>query len=314
MKRIIVVGGSAGGIQALCSLLKGIPHNFPAPILAVIHIAEEAHMLAAVLQRCTALKVVDPTKPEPLRAGRVYVAPPNRHLLVKSGCAVAVMGPRENRHRPSVDALFRSTARSYRRSVVAVVLTGALDDGSAGALAVKSRGGVVIVQDPNDAEMPDMPANVLRQVRTDHRVKLKEIAPLLKRLVAAKNLPDLPEVAIDKCEADSEAELAASLNEPIAFTCPECGGALLKISDGGNTQLRCHVGHRFSLASFTEAHADAVERAVWVALRKLRERQVLNEQLAQGSVASPTVKRRFEENASAAAHDIKMLEEVLTRL
>jgi two-component system chemotaxis response regulator CheB len=314
VKRIIVVGGSAGGITALCSMLKGIPRKFPAPILAVIHIGEEAHALADVFQRCSLLKVVGAGKPEPIRAGQVYLAPPNRHLIVKSGCALAVMGPRENRHRPSVDALFRSAARSYRDSVIAVVLSGALDDGSAGALAVKSRGGVVIVQDPSDAEIPDMPANVIRHVKADHCVELKQIAPLLKKLVIAKGLPNLPEVSGGACEDKVEAEPVASKNEPIAFTCPDCGGALLQIDDGGTTQWRCHVGHRYSLASFSEAHADAVERAVWVALRKLRERQALNEQLAEGGAVSPNVKKRFKENAFAAAHDIKMLEEVLARL
>jgi two-component system, chemotaxis family, protein-glutamate methylesterase/glutaminase len=314
VKRIIVVGGSAGGIKALCTLLEGIPRKFPAPILAVIHLGEESQALSQILQRCSALKVVDPAKAEPIRAGRVYIAPPNRHLLVRSGCAMAVMGPRENRHRPSVDALFRSTARSYRGSVIAVVLSGALDDGSAGAVAVKSRGGMVIVQDPNDAEVRYMPANVIRHTKADHCVKLKEIAPLLKRLVAAKGFAELPETAPEKCHVEFQGEPVASENEPIAFTCPECGGALLQINGGGNTQLRCHVGHRYSLDSFTEAHADAVERAVWVALRTLRERQVLNEQVARDSARSAEVKKRFKENASAAAHDIKMLEEVLTRL
>lgn len=312
MKRIIVVGGSAGGISAFCAVLKGIPINFRAPILAVIHISEDTHLLSSVLQRCSFLKIVDPTRPEPIRAGKVYLAPPNRHLIVKSGCVNAVMGPRENRHRPSVDTLFRSVARSYRDSVIAVILSGALDDGSAGALAVKARGGVVIVQQPGDAEVPDMPANVLRQVKTDHCVKLKQIAPLLKRLVAAKKFANLPEAPDNDCE--TEEPPVASQNEPIAFTCPDCGGALLQIDDKGTTQWRCHVGHRYSLSSFSEAHADAVERAVWVALRKLRERQSLNEQLARNGTTDPELKRRFKENASSAAHDIKMLEEVLTRL
>jgi len=313
VKRVIVVGGSAGGIGALCTVLKGIPRDFPAPILAVIHIPEETHLLSQILQRCSALKVVDPTKAEPIRVGRVYIAPPNRHLIVKSGCAAAVMGPRENRHRPSVDTLFRSAARSYRRAVVAVVLSGALDDGSAGALAVKSRGGTVVVQDPEDSEVSDMPANVMRQVRTDHCVKLKQIPAVLKRLVAGDGKVDLPEVSAHECEATEEPPVAAG-NEPFAFTCPECGGALMPVKNGKSTQLRCHVGHRFSLESFTEAHADAVERAIWVAIRKLRERQVINDQLSRDTSNSAQIRKRFKENTEAAAHDINLLEEVLSRL
>jgi two-component system chemotaxis response regulator CheB len=308
------VGGSAGGISAFCSLLKGISGNFPAPILAVIHIAEEAHALSQVLQRCSALKIVDPTKPEPIRAGRVYIAPPNRHLVVRSGCATAVMGPRENRHRPSVDTLFRSAARSYRTALIGVVLTGALDDGSAGALAIKSRGGTLVVQDPEDAEVPDMPANVMRHVKADHCVTLKQIPAVLQRLVTRNGRKNLPEVTSHKCEAVEDDEPVASKNEPFAFTCPDCGGALLPVKNGNLSQWRCHVGHRFSLSSFTEAHADAVERAVWVALRKLREREVINDQLSRDTSNSSGVRHRFKENASAAAHDIKLLEEVLSRL
>jgi two-component system chemotaxis response regulator CheB len=313
VKRIIVVGGSAGGIQAFCSLLKGLPKSFAAPVLGVIHISEDASSLAEVIQRCTRLKLVDLKTPQPIRAGKVYVAPANRHLVVKSGCAVAVMGPRENRHRPAVDTLFRSAARAYRDSVIAVVLSGALDDGSAGALAVKARGGTVVVQDPDDAQMPDMPANVLRQVKTDHCAKLAQIPAILKRLVSQNGKMNLPERGDSDCDANVDG-FPATENEPIALTCPECDGALLRVEDGKTVQWRCHVGHRFSLSSFTEAHADAVERAIWVALRKLKERAVISHQLAHAATTSPGQKNRFRENRAAAEHDIKLLEEILTRL
>lgn len=314
MKRVIVVGGSAGGIQAFCSVLKSLPKNFSAPVLAVIHISEEPSALTNVLQRCSQLKLVDLTTSQPIRAGKVYIAPPNRHLVVRSGCAVPVMGPRENRHRPAIDTLFRSAARAYRESVVAVVLSGALDDGSAGALAVKSRGGTVIVQKPEDAEVPDMPANVIRQVKTDYCLTLKQIAPMLKKLVGGNGAAELPEAVTADCEKVEEEEPVAAANEPIAFTCPECDGALLRVDDGKSTQFRCHVGHRYSVASFSEAHAEAVERAVWIALRKLKERQVINEQLGQENRNPTELRKRFKENAAAAAHDIKLLEEVLSRL
>jgi len=291
-----------------------MPATFPAPVLAVIHVAETSNNLTDVLQRCCTLKVVDPHKAMPLRPGKVYVAPPNRHLIVKSGCAVAVMGPRENRHRPSVDTLFRSAARAYRRSVVAVVVSGALDDGSAGALAVKSRGGTVIVQDPDEAEVPDMPMNVMKQVATARRLALNEIPAALTRLASANGTADLPEVSDNECLGNGEPKLMASENEPIALTCPDCGGALLQTRAGKTMQWRCHVGHRFSLESFSEAHADAVERALWAALRKLKERQTVEEQLARDKAISPDMRRRFKENGIATASDIRLLEEVLTRL
>src|SRR5262249_14697009 len=127
---------------------------------------------------------VSPTEPQPLTVGRVYIAPPNRHLAVRSDCVLAAHGPRENRYRPAIDVLFRSAARAYRSNVIAVILSGALDDGVAGSLAVQARGGTIIVQDPSQAQTPDMPANVLRAVKTDYSVPLEQIGPLLTRLAA----------------------------------------------------------------------------------------------------------------------------------
>src|SRR5262249_28811621 len=154
--------------------------------------------------RCSPLEVVSPETAEPVSAGRIYLAAANRHLIVKSNCAVSWMGPRENRHRPAVDPLFRSAARTYRRHLIAVILSGALDDGSAGALAVKARGGTVIVQDPKEARMDEMPANVLRQVQTDYCLSLARIPELLVKLVS-KSRPMKPHRhSIKECEAISE--------------------------------------------------------------------------------------------------------------
>ncbi len=299
------MGGSAGGIRALCSILRDVPADFPSPILAVIHIAETKSELPALLRRCCKLKVVDPHKPAALRPGHVYVAPANRHLIVRTGCAIPLMGPRENRHRPAVDTLFRSAARAYRRAVVAVIVSGALDDGAAGALAVKSRGGLVIVQDPEEAEVPDMPKSVMRQVQIDHCLTLKQIPVVLAKLATATGAPDLPQVSGKICEDEGESSSELNETEPLAITCPECGGALMQTRDGETTQWRCHVGHRFSLETFSEAHADAVERAVWVALRKLKERQTIHDHLAKDRSISSDMRRRYRENSAAAAHDIR---------
>src|SRR4051812_3949429 len=172
MRKVIVLGGSVGGIEALGRVLQGLPSDLPAALLAVVHLSEASSLLPKILQRRTRLTIVSPNKPEPVRPGRVYVGLPDRHLVVRNGCAISLKGPRENRHRPAVDALFRSAARAYRSKVVAVVLSGMQDDGSAGALAVKARGGVVVIQEPSDAEAPDMPRNVLRHVSPDYRLPL----------------------------------------------------------------------------------------------------------------------------------------------
>src|SRR5262245_49471765 len=152
VRGVIVLGGSAGGIESLCTVVAGIPKQLSAALLAVIHTSDRSCHLPEVLSNCCVLDVISPDVPKPLRPGKLYVAVPNRHLVIKGGCAIARMGPRENRHRPAVDTLFRSAARAYRNNVIAVVLSGNLEDGTAGAFAVKARGGIVIVQDPADAQ------------------------------------------------------------------------------------------------------------------------------------------------------------------
>jgi two-component system chemotaxis response regulator CheB len=222
------------------------------------------------------------------------------------------MGPRENRHRPAVDTLFRSAARSYRGRVIAVVLSGALDDGSAGALAVKSRGGTIVVQDPDDAEVRDMPANVIRHTKADYCLPASKIAILLSKLVSENKPMKAQKSTGPICK---NMNLTPGMNErdPYGFTCPECGGVIVDIKDKKLMQFRCHVGHRFSMESFSEAHADALERAVWVALRKLNEHQALHETLAKAS-DDPRLKTRYIENAAAAETDTRYLREILTRL
>jgi two-component system chemotaxis response regulator CheB len=313
VRKVIVFGGSAGGIKALCSVLEGIPATIPAAALAVIHTTEKSRYLPEVFARHSHLKVLSPSRVEVIEPGRLYVPMPNRHLAVKAHCAVSMMGPRENRHRPAVDTLFRTAARVYRSHVVAVVLSGALDDGSAGAMAVKARGGTVIVQDPAEAQMDDMPSNVMKQVKTDFCLPIRDIPGLLSEL--AEKGPTIKHRATAReCKLAAASEVASEEMEPTGFTCPDCGGALLQIVDGKNVQFRCHVGHNFSLDSFSEAHADALERALWTALRKLNEQKAIHESLAKGENGDPQVKRRFQENVSATEHDMKLLHEILARL
>jgi two-component system chemotaxis response regulator CheB len=310
---VIVFGGSAGSIPGLCAILKELPADLAAGALAVVHTTQESTHLPEVLGRCSAFEVTSPKGAEPIDSGRIYIAAPNRHLIVKSHCAVSWMGPRENRHRPAVDTLFRTAARMYRGHVIAVVLSGALDDGSAGALAVKSRGGTVIVQDPKEAMVNDMPVNVLRQVKTDHCVPVGQIPPLLVDLVAKSRPMKSQKVSKKECEALSE--MPNGEVEPQGYSCPECGGVLAEIVSGKTVKFRCHVGHSFSLESFSEAHADALERALWVALRKLNEQRSIQENLARGCYGpNGSLKKRYRENVAAAEHDMKLLHEILARL
>jgi len=236
--------------------------------------------------------------------GKVYVAPGGSHLVLSDGQMRLNKGPRENRHRPSVDTLFRSAARAHRDRVIAVVLSGALDDGTAGALAVKARGGVVIVQDPDEAQIADMPANVVKYVGADYCLPVSEIAPMLTKLVKAK--PRRTKKVVKKSNG------AAA--KPVPFVCPDCGGPLTESCLGNLGHFQCQVGHQFSPQALSEAHANALERALWIALRHLSERRGIHESLAGQSRGDPVMVRRYEENAEAATHDIALLREILERI
>jgi two-component system, chemotaxis family, protein-glutamate methylesterase/glutaminase len=311
MRKVIVLGGSAGAIKALCDLVRALPADLQAALLAVIHMPERASALPQVLGRCGRFEIVRVEKPQPLQPARIYLPPPDHHLVVHKGCALNLRGPRENRHRPSVDTLFRSAARAYRDRLIGVVLSGSLDDGSAGSLAIKSRGGTVIVQDPADAEVPEMPANVLRQVKTDFCLPLSEIPALLVKLISRS-----PAFELERGRSEEECADAMNLTfprekEPSAFTCPDCGGALLQTKA---TEFRCHVGHRYSLESLSEAHADALERALWVALRRLNEQRAVHETLSQKATVNESMQRRHAEAAANADNDMRLLHEILGRI
>src|SRR5262249_41106490 len=180
---IIVIGASAGGVQALSSLVSDLPMGLPAVVFIVLHVPANApSLLPDILARESRLRVTHPTDSEPIVRGRVYVASPDHHLLVEHGRIKLVRGPRENLHRPSIDALFRSAARSAGPRVIGVVLTGARDDGTVGMQAIKQRGGITIVQDPLEASFPSMQLNVMHHIKVDYSIPLREIAPLLSKL------------------------------------------------------------------------------------------------------------------------------------
>jgi two-component system, chemotaxis family, protein-glutamate methylesterase/glutaminase len=304
---IIVIGSSAGGVQACCAVLKALPSDLAASLFIVQHTGE-ASILAQVLSRCDSLRVVAASNGEPIVRSYVYVAPPNQHLLIRDNHMQLSKGPRENRHRPSVDALFRSAARAGRSRVIAVVLTGALDDGAAGALAVKTRGGLVIVQHPDDAAVPDMPRNAMRAVRVDYCVPLVEIAPLLTKLVG-QNTP-MTQRNPPKRKRTPQSNGAAP------FTCPECNGPLYQTEDGPPGEVKCLIGHRFSPEGLSEAHKEALERTILTALRMINERIAIHQNLARRNRSPQSFKLspRFQESAEAAARDAALLEEILERL
>ena len=302
---IVVIGTSTGGVEALSALVQGLPKNLPAAIFAVLHLSPESpSRLPEILNRHSRLPVRQPRDGEPIQLGHMYVAPPDRHLLVERGVVRVVRGPRENRHRPAVDPLFRTAALAYGPRVIGVVLTGALDDGTAGLYAIKQRGGVAIVQDPRDAMIASMPESALEYVKVDYCVPLHELAPLLARIVhdqAPSAAAFLPSRELIYESHIAELDEGTMLNEQptgtlAALTCPECGGPLWEMRNGELLRYRCRSGHAYTGESALAAKAEALDEALWEAYNALRESAIMARRLANEARerGHHTVATRFE--------------------
>lgn len=293
---IIVIGASAGGVEALAQLVENLPPDLPAAIFVVLHIpAQGTSVLPNILNRRikkqhknASLWASHPQDGEKIEQGRIYVAPPDHHLLVKNGYIRLARGPKENSHRPAVDPLFRTAARVYGSRVVGIVLSGTLDDGTAGLLAVKQQGGIAIVQNPEEAMYSGMPANAIENVDVDHILPVAEIASVLVDLVH-KSVEELPPSVSHDMEMETdiaELELGAMQvldnrpGTPSPFACPDCNGVLWEIDEGGVLRFRCRTGHAYSTNSLMAEQSEALEEALWNALRALEEKAALSERLA----------------------------------
>src|SRR5581483_3391461 len=254
--RIVGIGTSSGGIEALRVLLAALPADFPAPICIVIHTSTESPgIVPGILSRITPLPVRYAADGDALRAGHVYVAPPDRHLLVEPGRVRVTKGPRENRFRPAIDPLFRSAAQVYGPGAIGVILTGNLDDGTTGLDVIKRLGGIAIAQDPDDALFPSMPQSAIDQVAVDFVVPLVELAPLLVELTrrepestAVRATPEEVEIEVKIAKAHNAIEAGLErIGEPSPFACPECHGVLLQFKGDSRLRFRCHTGHAYSV-------------------------------------------------------------------
>jgi two-component system, chemotaxis family, protein-glutamate methylesterase/glutaminase len=285
---MIVIGASAGGVEALITLVGALPADLPAAIFLVLHIpAQSPSLMPDILNRAGRLHAIHPHDSQLIEYGHIYVAPPDNHLLLEEGIVRIVRGPKENRHRPAIDPLFRSAARTYGTRVVGVILTGSMDDGTAGMLAIKRRGGKAIVQDPKDALFSSMPQSVIAHVEVDHVVPLSEIGPLLVQL-AHEEAAEQGKYPISQ-DMEMEAKLAAMdmreeqngehVGTPSVYSCPECGGVLWEVHDGNLLRLRCRVGHAFSVDSVLAGQTEVVEEALWTALKALEENASLSRRM-----------------------------------
>ncbi|HEY0524530.1 MAG TPA: chemotaxis protein CheB [Stellaceae bacterium] len=298
---IVVIGASAGGVGAVRSLLHELPKDFPAAVFVVIHISPHGRSaLPSIFGRAGALPARHPVDGEPIRPACVYVAPPDQHILIRPGHVRLSHGPKENHTRPAIDPLFRSAALAYGPRVIGVVLTGYLDDGTAGLVAVKARGGISVVQDPDDARYAAMPLNALRGDSPDHCVPLADLPELLKRLVAEPAPPDelfpvpdwLPiEVRISEGEGGLvDHPNTTDIGQPAPFVCPECSGTLFEVEDGKTLRFRCRVGHAYSHESLAAFQVEGLDAALWTALRALKESAALSRRLAERTLAEGHVR------------------------
>jgi len=290
-KDIVVIGTSTGGIEALKALAAGLPRDFRASLFVVLHTAPHGlGILPEILERAGPLPASNARDWEPIEPGHIYVAPPDYHLLVeRTGHVRITQGPKENRFRPAVDPLFRSAAYAFGPRVVGVVLTGWLDDGTAGLHAVKERGGTAVAQNPEDALAPSMPLNAIKHVEVDHILPLKEIAPLLVRLAGAPAAEEGEYPVSDRMEAEVKIAMEDKATEtgllkwgePSLYACPECHGVLLQLAERSHVRFRCHTGHAYSAESLMAEMSEKTEESLWSAIRSIEEHVILMRRLAE---------------------------------
>jgi two-component system chemotaxis response regulator CheB len=326
MQKLIVIGASAGGVSALTSVTAALPADLSATVLIVMHIGARRSLLPEILQKLCPLPVRHAEDGAVLAAGEVLIAPPDRHLTVENhqGTVRARLwhGPKENYTRPAIDPLFRSAA-AFDGHVIGVVLTGYLDDGTAGLQAIKACGGYAIVQDPADAQVPDMPASALSYVAVDQVLPLPDIAPLLVSLAKAPvavgdekpQIPELIQMENRYIEGTAGVDDIERIGSRSAYTCPECSGTLWKINGATPPRFRCHTGHGFSFRTLMELQEQAVEEALWSSLRALQEKLRMEQESFQDAA-----ERRDAESEQIHRHymqklqlDIDTLKKLLAR-
>ena len=328
MRNLVVVGASAGGVEALTTLVAGLPRDFPAAVLVVLHVPSSGtSALPAILRRSGALRAEHATDEEELVPGRILVAPPDHHVIVYDGHVTLSRGPRENGQRPSVDVTFRSAARMHGPRTIGVVLSGSLDDGAAGLLAISLRGGVGVVQDPSDALHPGMSLSAIEAASPEHVLPVAKIPSLLTDLVnesvpdrgpeesAATRLMEV-ETAMAEMDADTIRDAPEAFGQPAGFSCPDCNGSLYVLREGGLERYRCHVGHGWSPKSLLAQQSASMESALWVALRTLEEKAALSATMSREASerGHDRSAERFAENERDSTHAAGLVRDLIEKI
>ena len=316
---IIVVGGSAGSIDGMQRVVRAFPADLNAAVFVVLHLAPDfPSMLPQILSRAGPLPAHNPQDGEKIQRGKIYVAPPDRHLTIEDSRVRLTRGPRENRHRPAIDPLFRTASRVFDARVIGIILSGNMDDGSAGLWAIRVRGGIGIVQDPEEALACQMPQSALDYGGADYVLPLDKIGPQVADLVdhcgrpemkgkkpASRSAKNHVRSAKNHISGGHETEQNLEVSRPnegvgvpSPFSCPECGGVLWEMKNGKLVRFRCRVGHAYTMSALAEDQADGAEAALWAAMRALEEKAALSTRMAE-STSSQQTGDRLREQAEA---------------
>lgn len=288
--QVIVIGTSAGGLSALKKLISQLSKDFPLPILIVRHISPDAtgNVVLDELNKLNTIKCRHAKSGNNLKPGYLYLAPSDHHLLIGVNLKILVTkGAHENRSRPAIDPLFRSAAVAFGTGVIGILLTGYLDDGTAGMKAINRCGGICIVQDPDEAEYPDMPRNALNNVKVDYCLPISEMGALLLKIFQQqlpKNKPVPEDVLIEAKIAErvlSDLSSVNNLGDQVPFNCPGCGGVLWQVGKDTDLRFRCHTGHAYTAAYLLAEQTNKIEETMWTALRMFEERKNLLTEMAR---------------------------------
>jgi two-component system, chemotaxis family, protein-glutamate methylesterase/glutaminase len=312
LRGVVAVGASAGGVEALTEFASGLPADLPCAVLIALHIPPTApSVLASIIDRSGPLPAVSAADGDKLEAGKIVVAVPDRHILIDDHRVVLTEGPSENGHRPAINALFRSVALSSGHTSIAVVLSGMLDDGVAGAAAIKARGGITVAQRPADAVFPAMPQNAINAGVIDYQAAATEIGPLLAQL-ADREFEERAMEPDARLELENRIAMGSkfslefdgeSLGPHSGNICPDCGGSLMVTAQNG---FRCRVGHAWTGEALLQAREQEVEQAIWVALRSLQEKARLARKMAD-HVGTGVLHRRYSESADEAENAMSII-------
>lgn len=300
---IVVIGGSAGALEPLKQIISDLPVDLPAAVVVVLHLSATSwSALGTILNRIGGLPAVTPRQGDPIKPGYVYAATTDRHLETCEDGFHLTRGPRVNGSRPSVEVLFRSAAETFGGRVIGVVLSGGLDDGSVGLAAIRSAGGIGIVQAPDEALVDSMPRRAIAAAAPEHVASSMEIGSLIKEIVGKPADGPRDHRKRGGEELDMEVGVHDAKGQVTGLTCPDCHGSIWMTGDGGEVTFSCRVGHSYSPESFFEMQSENVENALWAGVRSLEEQASMAGVMAQraGRLDDEQGRERFERRRELA--------------